>query len=244
MEPVFRWDPVKVGHLHKVALSTGETFTLKTIAMRPVAFQIDDFLTVEECDTAVHSVTHTFVSKGMWRTSNQTWLGQGTKASALMKTLRDRVQEVIRVPTFIMEVLCVHIRIERVIDAVVPLPEYSSVFLSSDLLIFFPQDSEPLQVVEYFPGGHYHAHHDSSQYTPRYLTLLYFLTVTRTVTQTYNRGRYSIRKLLRASRVCLVSLATCSFVPTVIFIILNAPYNTDTIQYSIQLERWHACMCC
>ena len=35
--------------------------------------------------------------------------------------------------------------------------------------------SEPLQVLEYHPGGHYHTHHDSPM-PPRYLTFLYYLT--------------------------------------------------------------------
>ena len=47
------------------------------------------------------------------------------------------------------------------------------------VLFFFmscSQDAEKLQVVQYEKGGHYHTHHDSTAYTPRYLTLLYFLT--------------------------------------------------------------------
>merc|ERR1711924_107775 len=36
--------------------------------------------------------------------------------------------------------------------------------------------SEPLQVLQYHPGGHYHTHHDSVPGTPRYLTFLYYLS--------------------------------------------------------------------
>jgi hypothetical protein len=79
MEPVFRWDPVEIGHKHHVTLRSGQTLTLKTIAMRPAAFEIDNFLSDEECDQAlasVHERDKKFKSKGMFRNSNQTWMSQ------------------------------------------------------------------------------------------------------------------------------------------------------------------------
>jgi hypoxia-inducible factor prolyl 4-hydroxylase len=76
----------------------------------------------------------------MFRQSNQTWLKQGPQSSAFLQTLKQRVQEVVKLPKFIV------------------------------------QESEQLQVVQYYDGGHYHTHHDSTEYTPRYLTLLYYLT--------------------------------------------------------------------
>jgi hypothetical protein len=41
---------------------------------------------------------------------------------------------------------------------------------------FLVEDGEPLQVLQYHPGGHYHTHHDSVPQTPRYLTMLYYLS--------------------------------------------------------------------
>lgn len=42
------------------------------------------------------------------------------------------------------------------------------------------RDSEPMQVVRYGPGGHYHAHHDSTPpHTARFATLLVYLSNTK-----------------------------------------------------------------
>ena len=138
---LYRHDPVVIGH-EQTIIASGTAYTMRTVATRPAAFVIDDFLSAAECDELVASAGKKKESAGMLRQSNQTWINQGkANVSAVLKALRDRVYEFTRLPRFVIE------------------------------------DGEPLQVVEYHPGGHYHAHHDSvPRRLPRYLTFLYYLT--------------------------------------------------------------------
>ncbi|XP_030842257.1 uncharacterized protein LOC115924299 [Strongylocentrotus purpuratus] len=47
---LFQYDPVEVGHIRYVEISPGRYVQLKTIAVKPPAFEISNFLTPEECE--------------------------------------------------------------------------------------------------------------------------------------------------------------------------------------------------
>jgi hypothetical protein len=135
-----RYDPIALGHERTINTS-GQSYVMKTIATKPAAFVIDDFLTSDECDALVNNVKKKNPSRGMFRESNQTWLDQSKPESAkVLRDLRDRTYELLRLPRFLIE------------------------------------DGEPLQVLQYHPGGHYHTHHDSVPQTPRYLTMLFYFS--------------------------------------------------------------------
>ncbi|XP_030841191.1 uncharacterized protein LOC100890950 isoform X2 [Strongylocentrotus purpuratus] len=47
---LYQYDPVEVGHIRYVEISLGRYVQLKTIAVKPPAFEISNFLTPEECE--------------------------------------------------------------------------------------------------------------------------------------------------------------------------------------------------
>ncbi|XP_041453052.1 transmembrane prolyl 4-hydroxylase-like [Lytechinus variegatus] len=47
---LFQYDPVKVGHIRYIEVSPGRFIQLKTIAVKPPAFEIPNFLSPEECE--------------------------------------------------------------------------------------------------------------------------------------------------------------------------------------------------
>jgi len=55
---LFQWDPVEVGHEREIEVAQGQLIKLKTVAMRPKAFVIDNFLTNEECDHIIDKAKH------------------------------------------------------------------------------------------------------------------------------------------------------------------------------------------
>jgi hypothetical protein len=61
-----QWDPIKIGHERTIKATDGE-YVLKTVGMKPAAFEIANFLTSDECDHLVDNVGKTFKSKGMFR---------------------------------------------------------------------------------------------------------------------------------------------------------------------------------
>jgi prolyl 4-hydroxylase len=105
----FIWPGVRVGYKQKVhGLDTG-TGVLETLAMEPLVFGVDNFLTVEECDHIIEAaepsmhnsgVSHMDKDKGRaatdWRTSTQTWLS--SSSSGLIRNVDHRVANLTKVP--------------------------------------------------------------------------------------------------------------------------------------------------
>lgn len=57
-EPLFQWDPVKVGHVREVKMEDGSIKKMVTMALKPKIFVIDNFLTDEECDHIIEKAKY------------------------------------------------------------------------------------------------------------------------------------------------------------------------------------------
>ena len=51
--PSYRWDGVEVGHTRTLRLPSGDSWEMETVAMRPLAFLVRNFLTVDECERLI-----------------------------------------------------------------------------------------------------------------------------------------------------------------------------------------------
>eukprot|EP01147_Barroeca_monosierra_P002269 gene2269-5266_t len=145
------WDPVTINHTRRLQLDdTDKVYTMRTLAIDPPIFEIEDFLTDEECDLIIKMAAErgleasdfTYLdgtnmhernkdtsqlsadeADSIFRYSDQTWLRH--TSSRQLRELYTRVQRLAQLPDHIL-----------------------------------PQ-IEPMQVVKYKEYGHYESHYDS-----------------------------------------------------------------------------------
>eukprot|EP00730_Choanoeca_flexa_P007921 TRINITY_DN12415_c1_g1_i1.p1 TRINITY_DN12415_c1_g1~~TRINITY_DN12415_c1_g1_i1.p1 ORF type:complete len:348 (+),score=54.06 TRINITY_DN12415_c1_g1_i1:73-1116(+) len=145
------WDPVEVNYTRRIRLDkSSKVYTMRTIAMNPPIFEIEDFLTDDECDTIMNMAVdnglaksdHTFLDGSnydekdkdtsdlspeeamkLFRYSEQTWLDHDSNHH--LRSMFRRLQRLARLPHAVMDFV------------------------------------EQMQVVKYRPHGHYESHFDS-----------------------------------------------------------------------------------
>ena len=49
----FRWEGVEIGHVRTLELPDGTRCEMETLALQPLVFRVDHFLTADECDRIV-----------------------------------------------------------------------------------------------------------------------------------------------------------------------------------------------
>ena len=135
---VFFWPGVKIGYERLIndvegfGEKEGKQLYLKTLSIRPLIFEIHDFIAMEECDHLIEkSRTHikSSVVKNMdkdigkadtlWRTSKTYFMPKGSTET--LKTLERRVRDITRIPL---------------------------------------SHGESAQILRYTKTGHYYTHHD------------------------------------------------------------------------------------
>ncbi|XP_030841189.1 transmembrane prolyl 4-hydroxylase isoform X1 [Strongylocentrotus purpuratus] len=271
---LYQYDPVEVGHIRYVEISLGRYVQLKTIAVKPPAFEISNFLTPEECERIKElaldaglltslTVGKNLLYSGIDETKviyNATeWKQKFAECDNNTDKILDftevlhclpGLQEGELVPPAILDTLYVQLKLDLDSDGLIDAKELWLIHLenktieieewlsrwrggelpkvprrgrhriseqawiewenSTDPTIMAIRDrvtaltkldrnivfsSESLQVVRYYPGGHYHAHYDSQRIKKnkpcihstrgldlegsdrlcRYITILYYL---------------------------------------------------------------------
>eukprot|EP00045_Choanoeca_perplexa_P002473 m.24630 g.24630 ORF g.24630 m.24630 type:complete len:353 (+) comp11537_c0_seq2:208-1266(+) len=145
------WDPIAINHTRRIRLdNSNRVYELRTVAMNPPIFEIENFLTDSECDTIMKMAVdnglaksdHTFLDGSnyeekdkdtseitedealkLFRYSDQTWLDHDSHYH--LRSMFKRLQHLARLPDYVMS------------------------------------NIEQMQVVKYKPWGHYESHYDS-----------------------------------------------------------------------------------
>lgn len=224
-----RIEGIRVGHVQKVSLVSGKVHEMKTLSLKPLLFEIPDFLSEEECGVVVrlaqlkglmesqvmvpegqeeldqqlnlspeeifnfldlnqdgqlqpHEIlTHSRVRDGIWLTSeNLKEIYDGLKADLDGNGLLS-LEEFGRLRSDAFQRFLLQRGVER--SQLVRNSRHTWLYQGQGahqvlqdlrkrvtLLTRLPSSlvelSEPLQVVRYEQGGHYHAHHDSGPVYP------------------------------------------------------------------------------
>ncbi|XP_042311882.1 transmembrane prolyl 4-hydroxylase isoform X3 [Sceloporus undulatus] len=128
-----RLEGIKVGHKQRLELVPNKVHSMKTLSLKPLLFgvlSLEEFKQLNIRDFHKYMGSQKVKMSDLVRNSQHTWLYQGEGAHQVMRSIRQRVIHLTRLPPEIVE------------------------------------HSEPLQVVRYDQGGHYHAHMDSGPVFP------------------------------------------------------------------------------
>ncbi|KAL4223953.1 hypothetical protein ACF0H5_017412 [Mactra antiquata] len=141
-----RIEPGKVGDQVELELEPGQFYTRITKAVQPPIFVIPSFLSNEECDYIIERA----VENGL----NTSHLFGADIESEFADSKIDRA-DISR----ISEQTWLH---KQHLDHDFYTKLQKRVAMLTGIPVYVIQSSEPMQVVSYKPGGHYHAHLDSS----------------------------------------------------------------------------------
>ena len=144
------WDPIAVNHTRELALdNSGKVYTMKTLAMDPPVFEIEDFLTDLECGRILDLATE----RGLMK-SDSTYLdasnkGKGRSDGKLNAEEADKLFRYSDQTWLPPEVDPALVALKARVASLAMLPHRVS------------RQSEEMQVVKYVDHGHYESHYDS-----------------------------------------------------------------------------------
>eukprot|EP00063_Salmo_salar_P013347 XP_013988182.1 PREDICTED: transmembrane prolyl 4-hydroxylase-like [Salmo salar] len=162
-----RLEGIRVGHVQKLSLVPGNVHEMRTLSLKPLLFEIPGFLSEEECRVVVQLAelkglmeSQVMVPEGQEELTEQLNLSP-EEIFNLLDLNQDGQLQLQEVCGWANEDVCL---------IFVPLSPPPFVLRRVARLTRLPSAlvdlSEPLQVVRYEQGGHYHAHHDSGPVYP------------------------------------------------------------------------------
>ena len=149
-----RLDGVRVGHMRAVLLEDGSQRQIETLSLRPLVFQIRDYLTAAECDELITAARPDISLQETHRSSSQ-FSRVHKRANVFAAARVDNAS----CPRLLQS-------LEERLSFVAGLPVATTI----------GRRFEPLNVHHYAIEGSFGTHHDHLTYAPRLLTALYYLS--------------------------------------------------------------------